>query len=274
MNIYYIIGLLTFIFIGVFKFLKQKYITGSFIILITILSYGFLKTSIPDERIIVACSPDYKPFCFLKNGNVVGLDRTILEEVGKKLNKKIKIKIIGFSFLFNEIKQNKASIAMGGLSINEEKKLYLNFSIPYLSNKGACGVLTKKNIILNEDFDGVIGVQIGTSSFKEVIKNKFPKATIIEMEDFMMLLENFKNNINNITVIVSDTIVLIDFLENQNNFQAYKLYKTDAPNVIGTGFLLGEDVNINEFNKILNEVISNNKELKVLQEKINNIEDL
>lgn len=275
MNILYVISLLILMIIGVFQVLKSKYTLGFSLILISILFYGILNKTTTKEIITVACSPDYKPFCYLKNGNITGIDIILIEEVGKKLNKKIELKNMSFSFLFEEIKQAKSHIAVGGLAINEERKKYLNFSIPYLTNKGACGILTKKEIILNKDFDGVIGIQIGTNSFKEIIKEKFPKAKIIEVEDFMVLLESFKNNIDNINVVIGDTIVLIDFLDHQKyTDHFYKLYKTDMPNLIGTGFILSNNINIEEFNKILEEIIKNNKELKIIKEKIEKIEDL
>lgn len=275
MSIYYIIGILSLIFVGAFNFFKQKYIKGCILILIGVLTYGILNKSTKQEVLVVACSPDYKPFCYLKNGDVTGLDIEIIQEVAAKLNKKIEFKVMGFNFVFEEIKQNKSDIAISGLGINEERKIYLNFSIPYLSNEGTCGILTKKNIILNKDFNGVIGIQMGANSFKEIVKEKFPKATIIEIEDFMMLLESFKNNMENINVIVSDTIVLIDYLENQkNNFDEYKIYKTDMPNMIGTGFLLSNKININEFNNILQKTIETNKELKILKKKLDAIDNL
>jgi ABC-type amino acid transport substrate-binding protein len=275
MSIFYIIGLIILIFIGTFKILKKKYMSGIILILTGIFTYGILKKTSNKEIIQICCSPDYKPFCYLKNGHVIGIDKEIIEKIGEKLQKKIDIKIVNFCLLFEEIKQNKSSIAMGGLSINEERKAYLNFSIPYLSSTGACGFLTKKDIILNKDFEGVIGIQMGTNSFKEIVKNKFPKAKIIEIDDFMVLLESFKNNIDNIHVIVGDTIVLIDFLENKkNDTNEYKIYKTNIPNILGTGFLLSKEVDVNKFNSVLNEVINTNEKLKIIKEKIKKIEDL
>ena len=119
MSIYYIIGLVILICIGAFKFLQKKYIFGSIMILSGIFIYGILNKTSNKETIQICCSPDYKPFCYLKNGHVTGIDKEIIEKIGEKLNKKIHIKIISFCLLFEEIKQNKSSIAMGGLSINE-----------------------------------------------------------------------------------------------------------------------------------------------------------
>ena len=66
-----------------------------------------------------------------------------------------------------------------------------------------------------------------------------------------------------------------EVLENKkNHVDTYKIYKTNVPNIIGTGFLLSKEIDINKFNSILNEIINNNEKLKNIKEKINQIEDL
>jgi ABC-type amino acid transport substrate-binding protein len=215
-----------------------------------------------DNQWEVALSPDYKPFCYLEDREVAGLDLEILKEIATIYNKKIVIKITGFNFLFPHMEQNKSHIGAGGLTITEERKKYNIISDSYLPL--ICGMLVRKNLVLNKDFKGKIGLQTG-SVFKTIIQKKFPKAKIVEMEDFMFILENFKQN--NVDVVVGDLIVLLDI--NHYDSLLFRLKSIDENN--GTGFLLNKNINVKEFNEILSKVIKNNKKINQLKKKIKNI---
>lgn len=222
----------------------------------------FYKNNSDNNKWEVIVSPDYKPFCYLKNHEVTGLDIEILNEVAKIYGKKISIKITGFNFLFSHMQQNKSDIGAGGITITDERKQYNVISNSYLPL--ICGILMNKNLIVNKEFKGKIGLQTG-SVFKEIISKQFPKAEIIEIEDFMFLLEAFQQK--KLDVIAGDLIVLLD-IKNKNTL-LFKLKFSEGNS--GTGFLLNKNINLNEFNKILEKVIKDNNKIKELKKKIENI---
>jgi glutamine transport system substrate-binding protein len=248
------------------KFLKKYWfpIIG-FILTTTILYKKFYNKSSNkqvDNHWDVVVSPDYKPFCYLNNQQVDGLDLEILKEIGIDNHKQLVIKIVGFNFLFTEIQQNKSHIGAGGITITEERKNYNIISDSYLPL--ICGILIKKNLILNKDFKGKIGLQTG-SVFKKIIENKFPQAQIVEIEDFLFILEDFKQN--KLDMVVSDLIVLLDLKDDDNLL--FQL-KTEYEN-LGTGFLLNKNIDLKKFNESLKKVASKNKKIRELKEKVKNI---
>ena len=129
MNINYITLILAslVILINFLSWKKNKLFVGIFSTFLILVIYSvFAKKDTPQETLNVVCSPDYKPFCYLKNGKITGLDLELLEAISKKLNKKLNLQSLNFSFIFEEIKKNKNKIGIGGFGITAERKKYMN----------------------------------------------------------------------------------------------------------------------------------------------------
>ncbi|MBR5624120.1 amino acid ABC transporter substrate-binding protein [bacterium] len=79
----------------------------------------------------VATSPDSPPFAFKMEGEVCGVDIDLVKEVAKRTGKQLVIIEMPFGELLESVRSGKADLAVGTISITEERKQIVAFSNPY-----------------------------------------------------------------------------------------------------------------------------------------------
>ena len=107
-----------------------------FLGILTIFGYHF-KNSYDKEvsdanTILVGTSADYFPFSFLKNNSIVGFDIDIVQEVGRRLSKKVEVHDIPFDMLIPEIQLGRLHILAAGLTETPARAQRVLFTKPYI----------------------------------------------------------------------------------------------------------------------------------------------
>lgn len=119
-----------------------------------------------DGKLVIGTSPDYPPFESLDNqNNVIGFDIDIMNEVAKKLGVKLEVVQMNFDSLIAGLTSNKFDIMAAGVSVTEDRKKQVDFSVPYLVGSDAIVVNKdiKDPITKLEDLKGkTVAVQLGT----------------------------------------------------------------------------------------------------------------
>lgn len=123
------------------------------------------KTCLDDATIIVGTNAEYQPFSWVKDGEIVGLDIDIIKEVGKRLNKKIKIVDMSFTMLIPEIQTGRIQVIAAGLTPTAERAKQLRFTKPYITGDPLVIItmankqpitnvqeLTGKTVVVNEGY--------------------------------------------------------------------------------------------------------------------------
>src|SRR5437016_11928204 len=67
-----------------------------------------------DETLIVGTNAEFPPFAFYQERKIVGFDITVLNEIARRLGKKVSIKDLPFDALIPEIQLNKIHLIIGG----------------------------------------------------------------------------------------------------------------------------------------------------------------
>lgn len=94
-----------------------------------------LKNIIERKQLRVGTTFDYAPFTYKdSSGNPKGRDIEMANSLAKSLNVKIIFVQTTWKNLIKDLRDHKFDIAMGGISIKEERKKHALFSIPYLNN--------------------------------------------------------------------------------------------------------------------------------------------
>lgn len=108
---------------------------------------------------------EFPPFEYLADGNVVkGVDVDIAQAIADKLGVKLEIKNVKFDTIIGSIQSGKGSIGAAGITVNEERKESVDFSIEYTTSKQYIIVPKDSTIAKIEDLAGLkIGVQLGTT---------------------------------------------------------------------------------------------------------------
>lgn len=136
----------------------------------------------------------FAPYEYYENGEIVGVDVAIAKEIAKELGKKLVVKNVDFDSIVSELKSGKSDFAAAGMSITEERKKQVDFTIEYVTSKQV--VVVKKDSSLNDitQLDGKrIAVQQGTVGDSYVTDN-YKNSEINRQKKFLVAAEAVKNN--------------------------------------------------------------------------------
>ena len=109
----------------------------------------------------VAIFPGLPPFSFISSGSPSGLEIDILTEWANRRNWQLEFLSVDFASQIPAVQTNKVDMAMGSISITEERQKQVLFSEGYLSShillltrKGEAGILTEPARPLKEESGG------------------------------------------------------------------------------------------------------------------------
>lgn len=126
------------------------------------------------DTLKIATSLNFPPFEYMKNGEYIGFNIDLVNEIGKVLNKKIEFVPMDFDAVIVAIKSGKID-ASPNMSETPERAKSVDFSIPYFSGMNYY-VKLKDNKKLNSLKDlekgAVIGARLGTLQADEISKIK------------------------------------------------------------------------------------------------------
>lgn len=132
--------------------------------------------STEDNVLLVGTNAEFPPFEYVgDNGEPDGFDMALIKEIGKKMGMEVKIENMEFASLISAI-GTKIDLAISGMTIDEERKLSVDFSDPYYEAMQYVIVLEGSDIAnaVKDDDDSTnvsmadlenktIGVQLGTT---------------------------------------------------------------------------------------------------------------
>ena len=118
-----------------------------------------------DNSLKMITEATFPPYEFLRGQEIAGLDVEICRAVAKKLNRPFKAETVDFDSVIPAVISGKADLAAAGITVTEDRKKNVDFSIPYVKT-GIVVIYKKSNPFKNiEQLKGKkIGVQGGTTS--------------------------------------------------------------------------------------------------------------
>ena len=107
----------------------------------------------------------FPPYEFLRGQEIVGIDVEICRAVAQKLGKEFQAETVDFDSVIPAVISGKADLAAAGITVTEDRKKNVDFSIPYVKT-GIVVIYKKSNPFVNKaQLKGKkIGVQAGTTS--------------------------------------------------------------------------------------------------------------
>lgn len=136
--------------------------------------------AIADEKVYInGIDANFPPFAYVdKSGVPDGFDVKSLDWIAKEMKFKVKHQPMDWDGIVPSLKAKKIDIVASGMSITDERKKQVNFTIPYWKIKQV--LVAKKDAKITVDqamSDGnKIGVQRGTSEAKWIEENLIKKA--------------------------------------------------------------------------------------------------
>src|SRR5574344_17852 len=146
------------------------------------------------DELVMVTEAGFAPYEYYENNKIVGVDIEIANQIAQALNKKLVVKDIAFDSIINEINAGKADFGAAGISITEERKKQIDFTIEYATSNQV--VIVKKDSLI-KTFDDIkdkrISVQLGTTADSYASEN-YKSATIIRQKKYLTTAEDVKNN--------------------------------------------------------------------------------
>ena len=132
----------------------------------------FLSNAAPAEVLRVVTSADFPPYEFREGGKIVGIDIDILKEVLRRSDYEMIVEDMKFDSIIAAIQTGKGDIAASAITVTEDRKKMVDFSIPYITAKQVIIVPPGSPVKGVADLKGLrIGVQHGTTGDTYVTEN-------------------------------------------------------------------------------------------------------
>lgn len=168
---------------------------------------------VEDGKIKTCTSLPYPPFQFDEGGEVVGFDVDMVDLVAEKLGVKQEIVDVQFDVIKSGAALNagQCDIAAAGMTITEERKANLDFSVPYFDEVIALMVGKDSGVKSLDDVKSKglkLGVQAGTTSLDYATEKGFSP---IEFDDAGKQLLAVQSG--QVDVILQDLPVVNDWLK-------------------------------------------------------------
>ena len=168
------------------------------------------ETASGDVVYTVAASCDYPPLEYIDdNGNIVGYEIEMLDEISKITGVKFNIVNVAFDGIIAGIQGGQYDIGASGFTVTEDRKLVVDFTEPngaftlsIVTQKGTERLVDEKSLIGKK-----VGVQIGTTCQFACEDAGITVSTYDDAPSAMLDLAN-----GNIDAVVIDNVVANDFV--------------------------------------------------------------
>ena len=117
------------------------------------------------QTLTMATEATFPPYEFLRGQEVVGIDVEISKAVAQKLGREFRVENMDFDSVIPAVISGKANLAASGITITEDRKKNVDFSVPYVKT-GIVVIFQKSSPYTTPDLlkGKKIGVQSGTTS--------------------------------------------------------------------------------------------------------------
>lgn len=150
-----------------------------------------------DETVLkVGVCADYKPFEYFENGQIVGFDIDLFNEVAKRLGKTAVYEDMSFDAILGALTAKRIDVSISSISITKERSKNYDFTTPYL--KGQYSLLINKGADIKtfDNFkDGTLGLQAGSTyeaRYEKDLKKQYPDLKSQVMSKIPDLLQSLR----------------------------------------------------------------------------------
>ena len=167
--------------------------------------------------ITVYTNAEFPPFEYMSDNKPVGVDMQIAQAIADEIGVKLEIKNVKFDTILSSVNSGKGSMGIAGISVTDERKQEVDFSIDYATSKQYIILQKDSEVAKIEDLAGMkIGVQLGTTG--DIIISEEINGTEDEM------------NSGKVDAVVIDKLPAEIVASQYENFKAIELVYADGSN--------------------------------------------
>ena len=200
-------------------------------------------------KLVIATSPDFPPFENLENGEVVGIEIDIMNLICDQMGVDLVIEQMDFESVIPGIQAGKFDSGVSGITVTEDRKKNVDFSDPYFLASQAIVVTPDSAITCKADLTGKkISVQTGTTAEEYCMDEGYEVLAFTANNDAASALTSGK-----VDAWVVDNEVAVALAAEQG---LVVLDEAMTSEPYAFAFPKGSDTLVAEFNKILNQLIT------------------
>lgn len=185
-----------------------------FILLIFICLTGCKRN---DNELIMVTEAGFAPYEYYENGDIVGVDVDIANEIAAYMGKKLVIKDVAFDSIINEVKTGKADFGAAGISYTEERSKQVDFSINYSVSRQVVLVRDDSSITdVNDIGNKKIAVQLGSVADTYITDN-YKNVTLVRKKKYLAAVEDLKSN--KVDCVVMDDLPANEMVKNNSGIK-------------------------------------------------------
>jgi polar amino acid transport system substrate-binding protein len=162
-------------------------------------------TTIQEGILSVGSCLDYPPFESVENGDQVGFDVDMAEEIASRLGLEVEWVKADFDTIFTAVAAGQFDMVAAASTITDERLQTVDFSDPYYNSRQALVVASDSGITSTDDIgDGdIVGVQRGTTGKAYAEEVLVPQGA--EIKTFTSSPDSFRDlEAGNITAVLND----------------------------------------------------------------------
>lgn len=128
-------------------------------------------TAANSEPIVMGTQLGFPPFEYMDdNGDPAGFDIDLSYMIAEKAGRELEIEDMDFNGLLAALNSGKIDFSAAGMSVTEERKKSVDFSVPYYTSRQVIVVPADSEIASKEDLAGkIVAVQEGTTGESMVV---------------------------------------------------------------------------------------------------------
>ena len=203
-----------------------------------------------ENELIMVTEAGFAPYEYYDNGEIVGVDVDIANEIAKEMGKKLVVKDVAFDSIINEVKTGKADFGSAGISYSDERAEEVDFSVNYSVSKQVVIVKENSAITSTKDIDNKkIAVQLGSIADTYVTDN-YKNAEIVRQKKYLAAIEDLKSD--KVDAVVMDELPAKEIISSNNGLKI--LEGSLANDSYGMVVKKGNSELLNIINKVLNRL--------------------
>ncbi|MBR5961785.1 MAG: transporter substrate-binding domain-containing protein [Clostridia bacterium] len=207
--------------------------------------------TIEEGKFIYATSPDFPPFESTDdNDNVIGIEPDILAIICENLGLTPEPYAIDFDSALVAPSAGKADAVVSGVTIKEERKSSMDFTIPYVTIVQGIVFKTGADITMDNLGEKMIGAQSGTTG-KDLAVDNFGEDHVTSYDKYSLAFQALQNG--QVDCIIVDDMVGAAYVK---QIPGLEMFKTDyTPENFAFGFAKGNTELLDAFNAELQKLI-------------------
>ncbi|WP_308423546.1 transporter substrate-binding domain-containing protein [Paenibacillus silvae] len=199
------------------------------------------------------------------SGNVEGFDIDIAKALAKQIlgdETKVELKEVTSKTRIPMLQNGDIDIIIATMTITDERKEQVDFSDVYFEAGQSLLVKNDSDIVGLESLDGVKVLAVKGSTSAQNIREKAPKAEVLEYDNYQDAFTALKAGKGE--ALTTDNIILIGMQQSDNNYKLVGGNFTSEP--YGMAIRKGDTAFVEEVNKMLKE-LKDSGEYDTLHEK-------